>query len=218
MAERWKTLSALRDEHERAAATAQEREARQELLRYHLNELKALDLHAGEVEELAAERLKLSQRGKLAAGARGIAELLRDGEEFAAEQALSKSLGVARHLQELDASFAPIVQSIDQSLIALREAIDEVARYESTLDADPGRQEWVEQRLAAIETVARKHRVEPPALLSTQAALDEEFAALNTLVASAGHLEARLAEAERTFRESLRRLVARTTDSRTATE
>lgn len=198
----WKTFSTLRDEHERAATTAHEREARQELLRYHLNELKALDLRAGEVGELSAERLKLSQRGKLAAGARGIAELLRDGEEFTAEQALSKSLGVARNLHELDAGFAPIAQSIDQSLIALREAIDEVSRYEATLDADPGRQEWVEQRLAAIETVARKHRVEPHALLATQVELDQEFIALNTLVASASHLEARLTEAERAFRQA----------------
>lgn len=197
----WKTLAALRHEHSRAATSAQEREARLELLRYHLSELTALDLKPAEVDELTAERLRLSQHGKLAAGARGISELLREGEEFTAEQALSKALTVARSLHELDATFAPIVQSVDESLIALREAIEAVARYESDLDADPSRQEWVEQRLAAIETIARKHRVEPQALTETQVALEQEFASLNALVASAGNLGARLQEAERAFQK-----------------
>ncbi|MET0497922.1 MAG: DNA repair protein RecN [Steroidobacteraceae bacterium] len=196
----WKTLAALREEHERATSSAQEREARLELLRYHLGELEALDLKAGEIEELTAERLKLSQRGKLASGARGIAELLRDGEEFTAEQALSKALTVARTLQELDADFAPMVRAIDESLIAMREAVEAVSRYESNLDADAGRQEWVEQRLAAVEAIARKHRVEPTALFDTHRALEEEFAALNALAVSAGNIEARLQEADTIYR------------------
>ena len=196
----WKALAALREEYERATSSAQERESRLELLRYHLGELSALDLKAGEIDELAAERLKLSQRGKLASGARGIAELLRDGEELTAEQALSKALTVARTLQELDAQFAPIVRSIDESLIAMREAVESVARYESDLDADPSRQEWVEQRLAAVEAVARKHRVEPVALFDTHRELEQEFTALNALAVSAGNIESRLQIADTAFR------------------
>ena len=206
--QQWKTLSVLRDEHERATSSAQEREARLELLRYHLNELAALDLKSGEIDELTAERLKLSQRGKLASGARGIAELLRDAEEFTAEQALSKTLTVARNLQELDAQFAPIVRSIDESLIALREAAEAVARYESDLDADPGRQEWVEQRLAAVESLARKHRVDPAALFAVHRELEQEFAALNALAVSAGNIEGRLQEAEKAFRGACSKLSA----------
>jgi DNA repair protein RecN (Recombination protein N) len=62
--------SELREQRDRAAASAQDREARLELLRYHLGELKALDLKAGELEELTAERQRLSQHGRLASGAR----------------------------------------------------------------------------------------------------------------------------------------------------
>jgi DNA repair protein RecN (Recombination protein N) len=204
----WKTLSALREEYERATSSAQEREGRLELLRYHLNELSALDLKAGEIDELTAERLKLSQRGKLATGARGIIELLRDGDEFTAEQALSKTLTVARNLQELDAHFAPIVRSIDESLIALREAVEAVSRYESDLEADPSRQEWVEQRLAAVENIARKHRVEPAALFATHGELEQEFAALNALAVSAGNIESRLQDADKVFRSACSKLSA----------
>ncbi len=62
-------------------------------------------------------------------------------------------------------TFAPMAQLIDESLIALREGVEAVERYESDLEADPQRQEWVEDRLATMESIARKHRVEVSALL-----------------------------------------------------
>ena len=84
---------------------------------------------------------------------------------------------------------------IDESLIALREGVESVERYEADLDADPQRQEWVEQRLAAIESIARKHRVEPAALGTLQAELATEFQQLETLEASLEQIEKKLATA-----------------------
>jgi len=81
-----------------------------------------------------------------------------------------------------------------------------VERYESELDADPGRQEWVEQRLAAIETIARKHRIEPSELLTTQAELGSEFERLEALEASLESIEARLAQADKVFRAACAKL------------
>lgn len=204
----WQSLSTLREERDRAAASVQDREARLELLKYHLTELQALDLKPGEIEELAAERLRLSQRGRLAEGARAIVQLLRETEDFSAEQAVSRALSIARTLNDLDAHFAPITQLIDESLIALREGVESVERYESDLDADPGRQEWVEQRLAAIEAIARKHRIEPAELLTTQAELSSEFERLQTLEASLESIEARLAQADKAFRATCAKLSA----------
>lgn len=202
----WTTLDSLRDERDRAAASAQDREARLELLKYHLTELQALDLKPGEIDELGGERLRLSQRGRLAEGARTIIQLLREAEDSSAEQAVSRALSVARTLNDLDPRFSPISQLIDESLIVLREGVESVERYESDLDADPGRQEWVEQRLAAMESIARKHRVEPGELLATQADLASEFRRLETLGASLESIESRLAEADQAFRAACTKL------------
>ena len=201
VADGWRTLSALRAERDGAAAIAQDRDARLELLRYHLNELKALDLKAGEPEQLSAERQRLAQRGRLAAGAREIAQLLRDSEDVSAEHAVSRALTIARALVDLDERFAPIANLIDESLIALREGVDAVDRYESDLEADPGRQDWVEQRLAAMESIARKHRVEPTALIALQTELTAEFQRLETLEASLAQIERKLAQAQAQFRD-----------------
>lgn len=212
VAKHWEALASLREERDRAAALIQDRDARLELLKYHLTELQALDLKPGEIDELAGERLRLSQRGRLAEGARAIVQLLREAEDSSAEHAVSRALSIARMLNELDPRFAPITQLIDESLIALREGVESVERYESDLDADPGRQEWVEQRLAAMESIARKHRVEPGELLATQADLALEFQRLETLGTSLANIESRLAEADKAFRTACARL----TKARTA--
>ncbi|HEY7643303.1 MAG TPA: DNA repair protein RecN [Steroidobacteraceae bacterium] len=200
--------SELREQRDRAAASAQDREARLELLRYHLGELQALDLKAGEIEELMAERQRLSQHGRLASGAREILQLLREAEDMNAEHAVSRALTVARSLAELDGRFVSIAKAVDESLIALREGIESAERYEAGLEADPQRQEWVEQRLAAIETIARKHRVEPAALGKLQAELAAEFQQLDTLEASLEQIEKQLAQLQTQFRASCAKLTA----------
>jgi DNA repair protein RecN (Recombination protein N) len=205
---RWRSLASLRAERASALASAQDREARLELLKYHVSELTAVDLKPGEPDELAAERTRLSQRGRLAEGARAIMDLLRETEDGSAEQAVSRALTLARTLADLDAQFAPIAKLIDESLIALREGVESVERYESTLDADPGRQEWVEQRLAAIEGLSRKHRVEPNQLLTLHASLEQELRTLETLEASMENIESKLREEEKAFAASCAKLSA----------
>jgi DNA repair protein RecN (Recombination protein N) len=206
--EQHRAWSELREQRDRAAASAQDREARLELLRYHLGELQALDLKPGEIEELTAERQRLSQHGRLASGAREILQLLREAEDMNAEHAVSRALTVSRSLTELDARFAPIAKAIDESLIALREGVESAERYEADLEADPQRQEWVEQRLAAIEAIARKHRVEPAALGTLQGELAAEFQQLDTLEASLEQIEKKLAQLQAQFRSACARLTA----------
>lgn len=195
----WRSLSVLRDEYDRTNAATQDRQARLELLRYHLSELDSLDLKPGESENLAAERQRLAQRGRLSAGAREIVQLLREAEDASAEHAIARALTIARSLVDFDAHYNEIARVIEESLIALREGVDAVERYESSLDADPMRQEWVEQRLAAIESIARKHRIEPDALLDLHRELTAELDRLDGLEASIDKLEKSLSAAQVAF-------------------
>ncbi|HEX7114930.1 MAG TPA: DNA repair protein RecN [Steroidobacter sp.] len=208
VADACRAWSQLRDQRDQAIAAAQDRQSRLEMLRYYLAEAQALDLKPGEIEELTAERQRLAQHGRLASGARTILELLREAEDVNAEQALSKALTLARTLAELDARFANIAENVETSLIALREGIEAVEHYQADLEADPDRQEWVEQRLAAIESVARKHRVEPTALLELFGQMRGEAERLETLEASLDEIEKQLTKAEAQFREACKKLSA----------
>lgn len=198
----WRSLAALQLEFDRANAATQDRDARLELIRYHLRELDALDLKPGEVASLAAESQRLSQRGRLSAGAREIVQLLREGEDSSAEHAIERAHSIARALTDHDSQYAEIARIINESLIALREGIDAIERYESTLDADPMRQEWVEQRLAAIESLARKHRVETDALTEMHTDLRSELERLQGLEASIETVKKTLETAQTSFRQA----------------
>ena len=204
----WRTLAALRDEFARASAAVNDRDARLDMLRYHLNELNALEAKAGEVEALLAERQRLAQRGRLGSGAREIVQLLRESEDASAEHAIARALTIARSLVDFDSKYTDIARVIEESLVALREGVEAVERYESSLDADPARQEWVEQRLAAIESIARKHRIEPAALPQLQQELTGEFEALERLKASIAQAQKSLETAEKHFTEACKKLSA----------
>jgi len=195
----WRQLKALKEQRDTAKAAGQDRTARLELLRYHVAELAALDLKPGEVADLLAERQRAAQSGRLAQGVRETLQALRDADDGSAEQNLTRALAMMRQLATIDARLVNIAQTLDESLIALRESVDEISRYEADLEADPARQEWLEQRLAAIEATARKHRIEPPVLHALMQNLQAELVQLEELTVTLEGIEAQVIQAEQLF-------------------
>jgi DNA repair protein RecN (Recombination protein N) len=124
---------------------------------------------------------------------------LRDADDGSAEQNLTRALATTRQLAAIDARLNNIAQMLDESLIALRESVDEISRYEGNLEADPTRQEWLEQRLAAIEAIARKHRVEPAVLHALTQNLQAELKQLEELTVTLEGIETQVANAQQLF-------------------
>jgi DNA repair protein RecN (Recombination protein N) len=215
----WRHLKALQEQRAAAMAASQDRTARLELLRYHVAELAALDLKPGEVAELMAERLRAAQSGRLAQGVRETLQALRDADEGSAEQNLTRALTATRQLASIDARLNNIAQMLDESLIALRESVDEISRYEANLEADPARQEWLEQRLAAIEAVARKHRVDPGVLNALTQNLHAELTQLEELTVTLEGIETKVIEAKQSFLSEAKTLsVARQSAAKTLSD
>lgn len=197
----WQALKALRLQRADTERSVHDRNQRLNLLRYHLSELDALAPQPNEVIELLAERQRHAHSGKLAQGVRELAEVLREAEGHNVEQMLSRALNVARPLLTIDARLSDLTQLLDEALIAAREAASAIQHYESELDADPARQEWVEQRLAALEAAARKHRVEVNDLLRVQAECQAEIVQLETLEFTLEQLTAQIDAAAKIFRK-----------------
>jgi DNA repair protein RecN (Recombination protein N) len=195
----WRQLALLRSQREEALSSTQERLARRERLEYLVGELEGLDLKPGEFAELSAERLRLSHSGRLANGLREIVTSLREAEDANAEQVLARVLTTARALSVIDPRLAELAKLAEEALICTREAVEEASRRESGLEADPSRQEWIESRLAAIESLARKHRSEPPALADLLLNLKAELDGLEAMEQDIGVLETRIAVAQRDF-------------------
>jgi DNA repair protein RecN (Recombination protein N) len=150
------------------------------MLRHQVGELKALDLKDGEVAQLAEERTRHSNRGRLAEAAQAAVGLLYDSDEGNAHATASRALAGIKTLSGVDPRLAKVIPMVDEATIQIREAARELSRYLESLDIDPARQEEVERRLAAIEELSRKHRIQTADLAGRGAVLEKELAELES--------------------------------------
>lgn len=191
----------LTERHRELEAKAANRTSQLELLRYQLRELDALALRAGEVDELAAERRRHANRGRLAEGLQLVIDQLYDGDGGSAYALTSRSQTQLRHLAALDPALAPAEALLAEASVALRETADMARRALAALDVDPARQEWVEKRLASVEELARKHRVAPAELVATGERIATELRSLETSESQLGELQRELAKATANYNE-----------------
>jgi DNA repair protein RecN (Recombination protein N) len=174
---------------------AKDRDSRIEMLRFQVNELKALDLKEGEVPQLSEERTRHSNRGRLAEAAQQAVALLYDSDAGNAHATASRALAGIKTLSGVDPRLAKVVPILDEATIQIREAARELSRYLETLDIDPARQEEVERRLAAIEELSRKHRVTANELVGRAVQLENELTELDSADNNLNALRKQQAEA-----------------------
>jgi DNA repair protein RecN (Recombination protein N) len=200
----WRTLDEQRASLEQRLG---DREARLDLLRHYTAELAALDSRPGEAESLAEERRRASSLGRLAEGTAQVEAVLA-GDDGGATQALARAQSVLRQLATLDGALGNAVTQLDEAVIASREALASLRRYVDSLEADPARQEWIEARLAALEAVARKHRVGVDELPALRARLENELAELESGTLDAATLQRALDEARARYVAAAKALTA----------
>lgn len=194
-----------------AEAAASDRHARLDLLRYQVQELDSLRLGEDEITTLNEEHLRMSHSDKLAQGTRAALEVLYESDQGNAHQLLARAGNALRNAGALDAKLAALQPAIDEATAHVQEVAHSLAHYLESLEFDPARQEAVERRLATIEELARKHRVEPRDLLAWHGALQRELTSMESSAADLGSLRAQAATAMATYQEQARRLtIART--------
>jgi DNA repair protein RecN (Recombination protein N) len=159
-----------------------------------VGELEALGLASGEAESLVEERGRLANRGRLAESAQAALALAYEGDGADAHALVARAAGLLRNAAAIDPRLERALGLAEEALIALRESGRELPAYLGGLDADPARQEAVERRVAAIEDLARKHRVEAPALPEKLEELRRQLASLEQSDLALGGLDERIAE------------------------
>jgi DNA repair protein RecN (Recombination protein N) len=90
----------------------------------------------------------------------------------------------------------------------VEEAVGELNRFLDHFDADPERLQQMEERLDAIYTLARKHRIQPGELIAMQQQLFEELESLNADDQAAERLNEEMAAFERHYQEKASELSA----------
>lgn len=206
----WRTLAEELDALRQAEA---DRVSRLDLLEFQVNELDALDLEADELEQLGNERQKLQNVTRLAEGLARVLDGIYEAEEGSAQSLVASAAQELHELARYDEDLGPALSLLEEAGIQLNEAADLLRRYGEALDADPQRRDWVEERLHAIQTVARKHRVDAEALGEVQARLRDELQMLRQAGERSEALERDAGVARKRYEKLARELSAGRSES-----
>jgi DNA repair protein RecN (Recombination protein N) len=196
--EAWRAWREAVERRDATARAAQLNAAERDVLAARQRELAALAMSESEWFELSATQSRLAHASALIEAASKGEELLIEGDAALATQLAQ----LAQRLSALaahDPALEDVVALIDPARIQLDEAGRALRDYRRRLDVDPAELRRVEERIAAIHDVARKHRVRPeglPALLAETAA---RLAALDAS-ADAEALARAARQAEATYR------------------
>ncbi|WP_252272798.1 DNA repair protein RecN [Pseudomonas subflava] len=175
-AQRWRQT---RQELQRLSSTGDEQRARHQLLSYQLEELENLALGDNELEQLEQDHKTLSSAEQLLGACRQVLELCSESDAGNVLSALTASLNRLSGFTSQPSALGEATNLLASAQIQVEEAVGELNRFVDHFDADPQRQQQIEERLDAIYSLARKHRVQPFELAELQQRLLEELESLN---------------------------------------
>jgi len=218
VAETWKTLKGLRDEHRDLLRRAQGDRAEFETMTARLQELERLNPGTDEEAKLASERALLG------ASERALEDIAEARDAVGGDQ-LSQRLVKAfraldhartRAMQAGAASDDPVLtrltaaaDALDRTLIAADEALALMDQAADSLDVEPGQLDRVEERLFAIRAMARKLGVLVEDLPKERARIAKALNAIEDTDAHLHRLDLAIHAAEKNFRAAVEALRTR---------
>jgi DNA repair protein RecN (Recombination protein N) len=163
LAREWQQLDARIAEIEQKGSDGG---ARIDFIRFQVQELDALNLQPDELERLDAEHKRLSNAGRLIDQGQQVLQMLYEGERAATYDQLGQAHHLLTELASLEPRYGEAAELVASAQIQVQEATDTLRRTLDGLDLDPKRLQQLEQRLADIHNLARKHRLPPAELAS----------------------------------------------------
>ncbi|GAA6132700.1 DNA repair protein RecN [Halopseudomonas sabulinigri] len=169
-----------------------EQAARQQLLAYQLDELENLSLQDDELEALENEQRELASADQILHSCQQVINVCSENDAGSVLEALSASLHRLESFKHHNPQLREANDLLASAQIQIEEAVGELTRYLDHFEADPERQQYVEERLSAIFELARKHRITPQELPTLQQQLIDELEAQQQRGADAEQLHEEL--------------------------
>jgi DNA repair protein RecN (Recombination protein N) len=215
----WNVVRGLREQLDRSRMDAREKSARLDLIAFQLSEIEKASPKAGEDEELAATKQVL-------ASAERIQRLCEESYAslYESDAAILAGLGgVWKRVGELatiDPQFAPYVDARDGIKGQLEDLAFFLRSYSDGVDASPERLQQVEDRLALLDRLKRKHGPALQDVIDKGVSLRRERELLTGATEESGELHRRLEEGTHVFLKAARSLsqARRTAATRFASE
>lgn len=167
-----------------------------DLLQFQVNELDEAAPQPGEWQYITQQHDILSHAETIAAQADQVLQTLADQESQALIPILGTVHTAVEKLCHYDKDLSPIAGLLDEARIQCEEAASSLRHYLRHIDNDPARLVQLNDRIALLHDLARKHRCTPETLDDKQSELHDKLQALHSQDANILSLRTQLAEAQ----------------------
>jgi DNA repair protein RecN (Recombination protein N) len=174
------TFARLRDTGaalERLRRQLRERRERAELSRFQMEEIARAKVEPDEELRFAAEREILRHAERLHQGAASAYDLLY-GESGAAVERLGQCEKILADLSRLDRSLQRPLSTLEDLRLRLEDVALGLREYCQSMEADPARLQWVEERLDLLQRLMRKYGGSTRAVIAEEERLRRELEAV----------------------------------------
>jgi DNA repair protein RecN (Recombination protein N) len=190
---------------EQVRALSAQRASRLEIAEFHLAEISRAKPQPGEDEQLAALRTLLSSAERVRRLAEESYAILYDRDD-AALASLGQVWKRVGELAALDPRFAPYVEARESVKSQLEDLATFLRGYAASIDASPERLQQVEDRLALLERLKKKHGPTLHDVLGKASALQAEIDGLASLSNRIAAAEAEVARRSAEYLEIAQRV------------
>lgn len=172
-----------------------------ELLRYQDQELEQLNLINGEYEELNENYSRLSNSKDLTTNSMFVSEKLAGDSENTIYDQLNNLIKQLENFCAIDEALKTPLDGLNDIQILVKDASDVLRSYSESISTNPEELHSLEERISAIEEIARKHKVKPEQLIALRKSVQASLAKLESSHEDPEKIKISMNKTEKHYRE-----------------
>ncbi len=155
-----------------------DKEKRQELLKYQINEIEMSNLHIGEDEELEGRKKLLLNSFAVSSASQKAYESLYGGENQSAYDLIWKAIKAIEPISDIDKSLSEAYEALNDAGDIIADKARVIRDYADGVDNAEGEIDSVEERLSEIDDLKHKYAPTIEEILNKKDKLQEELNSL----------------------------------------
>ncbi len=182
--------------------------ARKDLLSFQVNELQQIDIEPTSLAKLEVEQQTLANAEQILQDSHSLLAICDQNEGNNVRDGVNRALSILAGLKHKPDALGSAEELLQGSLIQIEEATREIESHIDRFEADPQRLALVEDQLAIIFQLSRKHRVNADQLSETLTVLEQELQSLQDGGESIDALQLQVADLAADYETSASKLSA----------
>ena len=160
--------------------TKLQREAKQQLIQYQVNELDEFSLQPDEFESLESDYKKQSHAQSILNESLLALQTLAENEQFNVTDTMRRAIDGLSEYSHLDKALGDVTQVLSESLIQIEDATTDLRHFHERLEIDPETYAAIEERYSLAILLSKKHGITPENLSEYHAQLTKELALISS--------------------------------------